>query len=346
MKMFSSQLIKRYVNGEEIENIESLEKNSDFMKEVINYTNDKKIYNLCDTALKKNYEFVMFLIQKFSEDKLFIYNVADHILNNGEISKIQKDEIIITMYNLTKDVIDGINLINLKYSILAASIYGETLSNIEIIKNSENKPDYFGLGFMFVLEFYQDSSVIQNFFAKQMINDLLFSNFNFDAYLHQKFHNPNDIKNINKTIIDYLNNFDSSLGWYVSCHIDILDNYKKNLTRILNFDVWKNYEKQLLKIRLDIIEEISEKMADFIYFTPDILVEYAVNILNLDKLFNKEKKPKKFLKIEKLDTKEKQIITKYLEYVKLIFNKYNINDLQKLDINDFMSANSIKIIKK
>ena len=72
MEKINNKLVIDYINGEDIENIEALENDFDFMKAVIDKSNDKNFYNLCSNDLKINHDFVLYLIYKFSDNKSFI----------------------------------------------------------------------------------------------------------------------------------------------------------------------------------------------------------------------------------------------------------------------------------
>ena len=64
MKNIDASLIEKYINGDDLGeySIEQLENDKDFMTSVINYTNDVKMYSLCSDELKKDYEFVKYLV--------------------------------------------------------------------------------------------------------------------------------------------------------------------------------------------------------------------------------------------------------------------------------------------
>ena len=84
--MFKEQLIKDYINGEDIKEytLEELENNYDFMLSVIKYTNDKKIYNLCSKNLKNNYGFIKEIIILFKYDFNFINKIAEIFIENNK----------------------------------------------------------------------------------------------------------------------------------------------------------------------------------------------------------------------------------------------------------------------
>ena len=70
MKKIDISLVKKYANGEDLGEFTSdqLENDKDFMMGVISYTNDIKIYSLCSESIKKDYEFVKYLVLKFKDN--------------------------------------------------------------------------------------------------------------------------------------------------------------------------------------------------------------------------------------------------------------------------------------
>ena len=85
MKENMKNLVQKYINGEEIPEsvLKDLEKDKKFMMEVIKASKDKKIYNLCAEVLKKDYEFIKYLILTFKDDVNFITMVANEYLNTN-----------------------------------------------------------------------------------------------------------------------------------------------------------------------------------------------------------------------------------------------------------------------
>ena len=84
--MFDKKLIYNYVMGEDIENysIEQLENDVNFMKQVIEFTNDKNMYNLCGEKVKNDIEFIKYLIKKFKKDSMFIISIAEEYIKNNQ----------------------------------------------------------------------------------------------------------------------------------------------------------------------------------------------------------------------------------------------------------------------
>ena len=78
--IYDLKLVKDYVEGNDIENIEELEDNLTFMKNVIRYTQDKKMIHFCSDRLKNDYEFIKFIVNYFKSDLEFICKIADEFL--------------------------------------------------------------------------------------------------------------------------------------------------------------------------------------------------------------------------------------------------------------------------
>lgn len=78
MKKYSRKLLSDYLLGKSIDDydIDELESNPEFIKEIIDFSNDKSMYNLCDDELKKNFNLMKFLVLKFKDDEQFIKKIA------------------------------------------------------------------------------------------------------------------------------------------------------------------------------------------------------------------------------------------------------------------------------
>ena len=72
-----SKIVADYINGNRNK---KLEDNIDFMKLVIEKTNNKEYYDNCSDRLKDDYNFVIYLLKKFAEDTSFISKISFRIL--------------------------------------------------------------------------------------------------------------------------------------------------------------------------------------------------------------------------------------------------------------------------
>ena len=114
MKKIDISLIKKYVNGEDLEeySIEQLENDTDFMISVISYTDDYKMYSSCSEEVKKDYELVKYLVLKFKDKKDFIIKVADYYLDNTDTDWERRELCIIMENILPKDLSDKYSIMN------------------------------------------------------------------------------------------------------------------------------------------------------------------------------------------------------------------------------------------
>ena len=96
MKKYNNQLIMDYINGNDIEDydLDELENDKLFMTKVIDFSNDEKMYNFCSEKLKKDYEFIKYIILKFRNNIEFITEVADYFLDNTD-TDYERTELLI-----------------------------------------------------------------------------------------------------------------------------------------------------------------------------------------------------------------------------------------------------------
>lgn len=262
MRKYKIETILNYINGYDIKdyNIGDLEDDFIFMEKVINYTNDKNIYNLCSDKVKTNYNFVKFIIKKFKNDLNFIFNVADYFLNNNK-DEVKEIELNIIMYNLSKNKIKGFN----KYKILTDSTYAAKRVELEMIKQKYlNKEDIkeTQMGFWFIIEDYNFNKTILNFYAQKFIETIFKEEIsNLEEYLHKQFQKYEELEKmgINNYLINVINKYDSYLSYYISCNLFLLDEIKVRLNNIrIKWDFY-NHKKEF-----EIYNGILDKVYEYI----------------------------------------------------------------------------------
>ncbi len=242
-----------YINGEDIEGytIDELEDNFMFMKSVIMFSNDKNFYNLCSDNLKHNYEFIDFLISKFSYDFKFIDEVAHNYLNNCD-NEEDSICIIVKMCNILKNNDSDLFA---KYRLLFISKFLTEMVDIEAYKMQYPESHELGLGFVLFLDKFSSKGEVLKYYAISMINYIFDElNVNLGKELHQKYKNPNDIgKNgIVNYMIDFIRRYDEILADYACVHTDILSEFKQRIDVIKAR--WNNYKDR---------EELSKYMLMF-----------------------------------------------------------------------------------
>ena len=128
MKKYDKKIIYDYIMGNDLGEYssEELEDNKDFMIEVIEKTNDKRMYNLCSDNVRLDYEFVKYIVLKFRDDVDFIKEVADNYLNNiGVDNDYERVELLAIMSSLTNSY---------DYNFMLDAVYS-TVSISSVISN-------------------------------------------------------------------------------------------------------------------------------------------------------------------------------------------------------------------
>ncbi len=236
MSKYNRKVILDYINGNEIVDydIEELEDDYEFMIEIMNYTNDKNMYNLCSDKVKNNYDFVKFVVNKFRNDLNFICQIADNFLQNVKDELIEM-EFVIIMRNLTEN--KDTEYIR-KYEVLSNATFSTKMVEIELIraqyKEDEEVVNEIQTGFWFIIDRYSCSDIITKFYAQKFIDVIISeNNINIEVLLHERFNKYEDLEKngINNYLIEFINSYDSYLSNYVSCNLDVLKNIKEQMNK-------------------------------------------------------------------------------------------------------------------
>lgn len=292
MYKYDGKVIFDYVNGNDLEfDIEELENDYYFMMQVIFYTNDKKMYNLCSDKVKTNFKFVNFVIKKFYDDIPFIINVVNYFIKNSDNDalKIELILIILDFLKKKKDVYD-----DEYYScmMMLNRVYRTEKTIIDLIKSDEDNKEIFaryGLGFIFVLDKYSGYKRVMDYFASQFIDDILDMDINFERIVHKHFDSFLELENhgINNFCIDFLKKYDISLAEYVSCNLNNLDTLKKRL-RLIKRN-WDNYNLLYKKNQYSLLSDVVNDYVIYnnsCYFTLGIICYIGKELGILDDIVN------------------------------------------------------------
>lgn len=275
-KKYSAKLINDYIDGNDIVgyDIEQLEDDYEFMMQVINYTNDKNMYNLCSKKVRDSYEFTKFIVNKFSDDLEFVCSISDNYLQNEE-EYIYKLELYLILCNLTKNKNEEYYM---KYKLMVVFMMEEIEICIEKEKMDETLSDKIGMGFVLIDGTYGSSDIIMKHFAERFINKLFFNNENFDfeKMLHQRFDKVDKLQTqgINNYLINFINIYDNSLAIYICNHLELLNEVKDTLNKIIkNWDYFENKgEVNKYEILFEQVHKyMEENQADCYFNEPDIL---------------------------------------------------------------------------
>ncbi len=213
-------LIKKYINGEDLGEIsvEELENNKDFMKEVIEHTNDYKIYNLCSDNVKKDYEFINYLINKFPNNYKFIDNVAKIYFDKSD-NELNKKELKLIMENILPDVLAK------KYKRCNYQQYLDDREEMEnLYLSNPLLEDEIGMGFSKLYEKYSNSKMIIEYYVKHLIDDIVNDVDDLKYYLLEEFKDGKSFNTYEMTnyIIGYIGFYDKALSIYISKNTDAI----------------------------------------------------------------------------------------------------------------------------
>lgn len=350
MNKYNKQTIYNYINGTTLEDytLEELENDKKFMKMVIGITRDKKMYERCSQELKKDPDFIKYIIITFNNDIEFISKIMDDYINISTDLQIFT-ELIILMCKYTKNT----NKFN-KYEKYRELIYFDFKAKIELVKQDyigTNIEREIGMGFIFIFDYYNHSKTTLKYFATNFIADIINEyDIDLEALIHNNFNKFKDLEDygINKYILNFINKYDSSLSNYITTNREVLkpllkqlDKIKKEWTLYPEKKLTKQYELMFEKV-FDYMQDVDNstlKEVELIYYLGQELgISKTLKENDLfmkDELYN--------LIISNMDTKIENTIfniydIKYINDVKNIMidtlelkdsNKHNENNLKQ-----------------
>ena len=200
MLKYNKQTLLNYINGLDTPGFEldELENDKNFMMEAIAFAKDKNMYDLCSDELKKDYEFVKFMITTFSSDKKFIEEIAEDFIEDLDEEDIVYKELSVLMTSLLSK--RELNTFNGR----ALAFYVKECVGLSVLEESGELDDVlpnFGKGFFVLQTKYETSDIIQRFFAERFLSDIFFNGkMNFEELIHSKAKDITDIDKVGETI--------------------------------------------------------------------------------------------------------------------------------------------------
>lgn len=341
MSKYSVDLIKNYINGEDLGDysIDELENDKDFMIKVIDYSNDKNMYNLCSDELKKDYDFIKYLILKFKDDIDFITKIADEFLGIVDDS-LERTELVIIMTELTASDEE----VNPKYRLLSEIIYSAKKLEFDIWKEQTDSQyiyDQIEMGFWFLFDDYNGSDIVVDFYARKLIESIICeNNINVSKILHDRFRTAEDVNafGLNNFMIDFIGMYDSMLASYLVTHTELLSDFEERINKALA--KWDEYTYELEKNKyLEMIDKVHEYMFGLYCFFSEVDILYFIG-----------KKLGIVENIAKYDEIDQDLYESIMEnisdemYEKTIMNdfvsRYHYNKIKKLIIDVLYSKES------
>lgn len=329
MGKYENKLITDYIKGNDIigYNIDELENDYEFMSQVINQTNDKKMYNFCSEELKKDYRLVKYMVKKFRGDLEYICLVADNFIESTQ-NETQKIELLLIMdkYMSRKEKHN-------KYNVQLSVIYFEKRLELEMYKattKDEKINNELGMGFLLMFDTFNHNELVTNFFAEKTVN-AIFSEFdiNLEEYLHKNYDNFENIEKqgINVFLLNFISMYDKMLSSYISTRINLLSPLISQMNKIkLN---WNNYNKiRDYKICSMIVDEVSRYMEPY---------QYKINYFEIQLLYYVAFKlgiSDKIKEYEKMSDEDcESLINSVDEDNLLVEDKYHIKNIEEIILN-------------
>lgn len=286
MKRFTDKTILDYISGNDIEGfeLEELEDNVDFMKKVINYTNDKKMVAMSSNRVQEDPEFVKFVLYKFCHDLDFICSIADAFLKKRKKCELDY-EIAIIMTELTKSTADDYS----KYSVIASVAFLWEMETVMQCKINCNDPTInAGEGFIFIEHDDTLSSIMVYYYAKKLIDHIFLSHdINLEDTLHERFTSTKELtEKMNTFLISFISAYDIALADYIAVHIELLNPLKEEIKRIIQ--KWDDYaqkkERKNYQLLFEALQEYSYSHPDCPFSEDELLYSIGRDLGIFDKI--------------------------------------------------------------
>lgn len=338
--IYDLKLLKDYIEGNDIENIEELEDNLTFMKNVIRYTQDKKMIHFCSDRLKNDYEFIKFIVNYFKNDLEFICKIADEFLaKNKDKSNFIELNIIMSKLTFKSEYCR-------KYAMFSRMIFEGKLINAQM-KSRLYEYNIPNEGFTFIFDEFCDSKIILNFFAEQFIYQIT-DKINIESLVHRNFKSFDDLKQygINNYMIKLISKYDEFLSEYLCSNLECLNNLHKKIEELE--EKWELYEQSIYEEMFDkVFQECSLPDSPFSYM--EILCYFSKKYNFLDVLkscFDMSDEIIKFnLDLFAVDENNLLELSYFNRIKKIVLNALKYSQTDDYCEDDIKQPNKEKIIK-
>ena len=282
MKKYSKKTILDYVSGADIDDfdIDELESNKDFMLDVIRYTKDKNIYNLCDDSVKYDVSFVEELFKIFKDDPDYLVTILEDFEEKAK-DEYEIMDLYILLYNMYRYKSDtAIFAVAIKarvfYEIKKAEYFMAIMGEPDPIARKD-----MGLGFTFALHEFENMPIVKDFFAEMLLNDI-YANIDLETTLHKRFKTTDEILKIGvkKYISNSVYGYDEYLAGYLEAS-DVTKRLEQRINEII--DEWDCFEYTKCEIILDMINKYA---FDCTFYSEHELVMYIAKKFDMPLLLS------------------------------------------------------------
>ncbi len=303
--MYSKKLIYDYIIGNDIDNLEELESDNNFLFDALKLSRDISYYSYLDISYRRSYDVIKYMLLNF-KDNLDVYQEdADYLLDSLDVESMEYKEIIVLIAAIDKNKFND-------YKISRAGFYVTDKVEVGAVQNKDRElAELIGLGFEVVLSKYEDKPLILDYYAICFLYEIFYQDKNFEEMVHKKIKNKEKLIKIGNTkfLLDYIGNLDFYLKEYLEGHLYLLDNLDKDLDLVKNN--WDNYinrvNQQKVAIVYQVVDKFAEEYRGKFYFDIYAVLDKIIRKYHLEEVFELEGE------IEEFDLKDN-------EYLKEKFN--------------------------
>ena len=290
--MYSKRLIYNYILGNDIDNLEELESDNNFLFDALKLSRDISYYSYLDISYRRSYDVIKYMLLNF-KDNLDVYQEdADYLLDSLDVESMEYKEIIVLIATIDKNKFND-------YKISRAGFYVTDKVEVGAIQNSDKElEELIGLGFEVVLSKYEDKPLILDYYAICFLYEMFYEDKNFEEIIHGNIKDKEKLNKLGNTkfLLDYIGNLDYYLKEYLKEHLYLLDNLSKDLNLVKNN--WDNYIKRINEQRVAIVYQVVDKFAEEyrgkFYFDIYAALDKIIRKYHLEEVFELEEELQEF----------------------------------------------------
>lgn len=327
--MYTKKMVFDYLSGAEIADdlLEKLENDEKFMIEVINHSQDKKLYKYCSDKVKQSPDFVLFLIDTFDSDIDFIIEAVEYCLKNEELDEISRIEIQAKLSNLF-DKTKNPKLMQYKMEVRTFAIYKKyEIDYFLSLPENEDLKETQGLGFSFNELDYGGSKLILDVMAKFFLSEHIFTGYmSLEEIIHLTFDKKEELDKVTdfNFLLSYIRRFDSALADYITRNKELVEPLMKEIERVKNN--WNSYVNCMNYNGVNSVEdEYEEYIKDkVLLFDARKVMMDLIKKFGLTEIFDQYST---YFSSEDEELDDEEQLEKYMEDYKDYIDQYTMEEL-------------------
>ena len=280
--MCSKKLIYDYIIGNDIDNLDELESDNNFLFDVLKLSRDITYYSYLDISYRRSYNVIKYMLLNFKDNFDVYREDADYLLDSLDRDSLEYKEIIVLMASIDKNKFNN-------YKIYRTGFYAEDRVEVGAVQNSDKElEELIGLGFEVVLSKYEDKTLILDYYATCFLYEMFYEDKNFEKIIHGNIKDKEKLNKLGNTkfLLDYIGNLD----YYLKEHLYLLDNLSNDLDLVKNN--WDNYIMRINEQRVAIVYQVVDKFAEEyrgkFYFDIYAVLDKIIRKYHLEEVFGLE----------------------------------------------------------